>query len=83
MFINCFGYSSILKIYQQKLKSHDRKDLLSSKFLDKFKKGCKKVMENFRKSTAKIYWMNMTIVSFDPIYIRLTLCQISWGRWLL
>ena len=36
-------------IYGKKLKNHDRKDLLSSKFLDKCKKGCKKVMESFRR----------------------------------
>ena len=87
MLINYFSYSSILRIYVYIYiliyiyiyiiyiyKSHDRKDLLSSKFLDKCKKGCKKVMENFRSSTIKIYWTNTTIVSIDPIYIRLALC---------
>ena len=72
-------------IYQKKkkkLKSHDRKYLLSSKFLDKYKKEYKKVMENVRSATES-YWMNTTIVSFYPIYIRLALCQISWGRWLV
>ena len=55
-------------IYQKqnkKLKSHDRKYLLSSKFLDKCKKEYKKVMENVRSATES-YWMNTTIVSFDP-----------------
>ena len=71
-------------IYQKKkiIKSHDRKYLLSSKFLDKCKKEYKKVMENVRSATES-YWMNTTIVPFDPIYIRLALCQISWGRWLV
>ena len=76
--INYFGYSSVLIIYDKQLKIHDGKDILSSKFLDKFKKGCKKIMENFRRSTAKNYWMNTTIANFDPIYIRLALCQTSW-----
>ena len=76
--INYFGYSSVLSIYEKQLKINDGKDLLSIKFLDKFKKGCKKIMKTFRRSTAKNYWMNTTIVSFDPIYIRLALCQTSW-----
>ena len=74
-------FNDILK-KKKKLKSHDRKYLLSSKFLDKCKKEYKKVMENVRSATES-YWMNTTIVSFDPIYIRLALCQISWGRWLV
>ena len=40
-------------------------------------------MGNFRRSTTKIYWMNTTIVFFDPIYIRLALYQTSWGRRLI
>ena len=40
MLINYFDNSSMLSIYQKKiLKSHDGKDLLSSKFSDKCKKG--------------------------------------------
>ena len=40
-------------------------------------------MGNFRRSTTEIYWMNTTIVFFDPIYIRLALYQTSWGRRLI
>ena len=81
MLIYYFSYSSILRIYQQKkkLKSHNIIELLRSKFLDKCKKGCKKVTKSFRRSTTKICWMNTIIASFDPIYTRLTLCQISWS----
>ena len=32
MLINYFGNSKMLRIYKKRLKSHDRKDLLSSKF---------------------------------------------------
>ena len=40
MLINYFGNSSMLSIYQTFFeKKHDRKDLLSSKFSEKFKKG--------------------------------------------
>ena len=74
-------FNDILK-KKKKLKNQDRKYLMKSKFLDKCKKEYKKVMENVRSATES-YWMNTTIVSFDPIYIRLALCQISWGRWLV
>ena len=60
MLTNYFGYSSMLGyiyiyIYIYKIKSNDIKGLLSSKFSDKCKKGSKKVMENFERSTTKIY----------------------------
>ena len=38
----------------------------------------KTCMENFRRSTAKIYWMNTTNFNCDPIYIRFNLCEMSW-----
>ena len=39
MLINYTGNSSMLRIYKKILKSHDRKDVLSSKLSDKCKKG--------------------------------------------
>ena len=31
-------------------------------------------MKNFRRSTAKIYWMNTTTFNFDPIYTQFDFC---------
>ena len=43
MLINYFDNYSMLSIYQKK--SHDRKDLLSSKSSDKCKKGFREILE--------------------------------------
>ena len=45
--INYFGNYLMLRIYKKKLKSHDRRGLLSKKFSDKCKKGFPR---NFRRS---------------------------------
>ena len=41
-------------------------------------------MENFRVSTTNSYWMNTTIVSFDPIYMSLVCVKFhgedSWSN---
>ena len=81
MLVNYFCTSSILSIQQKKkLKSHDRKNLLNSKFSGKSKKW---FTRNFSMSrwTSKTHWKKTTIFSFFLIYIRLVSRETCWISW--
>ena len=71
---NYFGNSSMLRRYQKKLKSHDRKDLLSSKFSNKCKKGFPR---NFRRSwiILKVNHKNL-LDEHDHFFLSLHLHQV-------